>query len=238
MVQTASDTTILTRFKPKSEAEKGNVWLMPFIDATDRSDIRELYGDVGALRFQFFPETITDTKPSEWQSRDIPGLSHPLYHWVSGGGRTISFTAIFARDNDPEEIGDDTLEAVVGGGADKELNYNIEAAIAWLRSFQLPTYTEDMEPLPPPKLLLAFAGMRIGLDGSTKGILCHVGNVDVTYQALFPSGWMRYAEVGLSFTEHIQRDMKVVPFDRRTLIEESQFHKKLPRLASILKRSV
>ena len=29
--------------------------------------------------FQYFPETIQDTKAVNWQSKEIPGLSHPLY---------------------------------------------------------------------------------------------------------------------------------------------------------------
>ena len=228
MVQTADSTTLLSTYQPKDEAEKGVAYLEPFIDVGDNSDLRRLYGDVGAIRFQFWPDSVTDGKDSPWESRSIPGLSHPLYTWVTGGDRTISFTAEFARDNDPAEIGAETVEAIIGGGADKLENYDIEAALAWLHSFQLPTYTDDLEPLPPPKLLLVFSGARLGLDGSSTGILCHLATCDITYQAFFPSGYMRHVQCSLTFIEHIQRNLKVTPFNRRTMLKQTQFNKKLP----------
>lgn len=205
--------------KPKSEAGKGIAYLQPYIDATDNSKIKSLYGKVPAIRFQYWPEQLQDDKSSEWQERQIPGLSHPLYNWVSGGARTLSFTAIFARDNDPDEVDDPT--------ADKVAMYDIEAAVAWLRSFQLPTYTDEGDPLPPPKLLLVFQGMRLGLDGS-RGILCLLTGCPITYQTWFPGGKLRYVEASLTLVEVIQRDLKVLTKSRKYLIEQSRFDKKLP----------
>ena len=210
--------------RPKSEAEKGTAYLQPYIDITDNAKIKKLYGDIPAIRFQFWPDNLQDSKPSEWNERQIPGLSHPLYNWTSGGARTLTFNAIFARDNDPAEVDDDAL---VGGSRDKLEMYDIESAIAWLRSFQLPSYTDEGDPLPPPKLLMVFQGMRLGLDGS-RGILCILTNCDVGTQAWFPSGALRYTEANLTFNETIQRDLKVLTKSRKTLIDQTRFHKKLP----------
>lgn len=205
--------------RPKSEVEKGIAYLQPYIDVTENSKIRKLYGKVPAIRFQYWPENLSDDKSSEWQERQIPGLSHPLYHWVSGGARNLTFTAIFARDNDPDEVDDPT--------SDKLALYDIEAAIAWLRSFQLPSYTDEGDPLPPPKLLLVFQGQRLGLDGS-RGLLCLLTGCSIQTQAWFPGGKLRYVEASLTFVETIQRDLKVLTKSRRTLIEQSKFDKKLP----------
>ena len=62
MVQTADSTTLLSTYQPKDEAEKGVAYLEPFIDVGDNSDLRRLYGDVGAIRFQFWPDSVTDGK--------------------------------------------------------------------------------------------------------------------------------------------------------------------------------
>jgi len=215
------------RFQPKDEAEKGAATLEPYIDVTDSKEIKRLYGDVGPLRFQYWPESVSDSKDSAWEERRIPGLSHPLYHWAQGGARTISFTAAFARDNDPAEMGEEAAQALVGGGADKLLNYDIEAARDWLRSFQLPTYTGDLSPLPPPKLILVLQGMKLGLDGGL-GVLCHLASCDVTYQTWFPSGSLRYMEASVSFVEMIQKDLRVLTKSRLALVRTSRFNKKLP----------
>ncbi len=226
-METATEALGQGKFKPKSESEKGVVTLEPYIDVTERGDIKKLYGSIPQIQFQYWPESLSDSKDSAWEERRIPGLSHPLYHWAQGGARSLSFTAIFARDNDPAEIDEGSFSTLVGGGADHHLNYDIEAAIAWLRSFQLPTYTDDLEPLPPPKLILVFQGMTLGLDGDV-GALCHLASCEVTSQNWFPSGYLRYVECAVSFMEMIQKDMRILTKSRRALVKASQFNKKLP----------
>lgn len=215
------------RLEPKSPSEKGVVTLEPYIDITDDQQIRTIYGKVPPLSFQYWPESLSDTKDSAWEERRIPGLSHPLYHWAQGGPRTLSFTAVFVRDNDPLEIDEGSIDTLVGGGADKHLNYDIEAAIDWLHSFQLPSYTDDLEPLSPPKLLMVFQGMRLGLDGDV-GVMCHLASMDITRQSWFPSGYQRYTEVALSFVEMIQKDLRIFTKSRAVLLQRTQFQKKLP----------
>ena len=49
-----------------------------------------------AIKFQYWPETLQDTRQSEWNPRNIPGGSHPIYQWTHGGERTLTFTSVFA----------------------------------------------------------------------------------------------------------------------------------------------
>ena len=57
-------------------------------------------GELGSLAFQYFPETINDSKRINYTEKDIPGGSLPIYNWVNSGARVISFTAIFTSDVD------------------------------------------------------------------------------------------------------------------------------------------
>src|SRR3989304_465382 len=69
-----------------------------------------------SLRFQYFPETITDNKQVSWQAKPIAGGSLPIYQWTNSGERTISFTATLPTDvhlNNPGEglVSTDEFEA-------------------------------------------------------------------------------------------------------------------------------
>lgn len=48
--------------------------------------------------FLLNPASIEDSKSSNWNEQSIPGQSHPIYQWVSGGARTISFEALVTKD--------------------------------------------------------------------------------------------------------------------------------------------
>ena len=43
--------------------------------------------------FQYYPETISDTKAINYQQKEIFGASLPLYQFIAGGERLISFQA-------------------------------------------------------------------------------------------------------------------------------------------------
>lgn len=140
---------------------------------------------------QYFPATVSDSQATNYQTKVIPGLSHPLYQWTSGGARTISFEAIFSRDRTYTKEERQAIEngiaarqqSLMGGigglvgqaslGIAKNSdprNVDIPSALAWLRSFLLPEYSVDgrgakgstpQRPRPPRKLILGFPGMRI-----------------------------------------------------------------------------
>ena len=75
--------------KPKA----AKIYIVPLdIHSNDKPLIDEIRS------FQYFPESISDTRATNYQTKIIPGLSHPLYQWTSSGAREISFQAVFTRD--------------------------------------------------------------------------------------------------------------------------------------------
>lgn len=162
--------------------------------------------------FQYWPDTITDTKGVEYASKQIPGASHPLKQWVAGGDRDITFTAPFSRDlaKDSSPLQSEDLLA---------RNPDIRTAIAWLRQYLYAAYREaDFRVRPPKKLLLHLPNTAIGLGagaavldvlgagaGSMYDLLpCVMVKCDVTYKAFFPDGTPRLATVDLGFQEIVQ----------------------------------
>jgi hypothetical protein len=141
--------------------------------------------------FQYFPSSLSDSQATNYQTKVIPGLSHPLYQWMSGGARGIAFEAIFTRDRTYSDAEQDSIDfgTSKSGAASAEAasrlyygasnlgiannsdprNVDIPSAVAWLRSFLLPEYSADgvsfpsvpQRPRPPPKLILGMPGMRL-----------------------------------------------------------------------------
>jgi len=126
-----------------------------------------------AIAFQYWPETIQDSRGSEWAPKNIPGGSHPIYQWTHGGERRLSFTAMFTTDTAPEEselgpvsrgVLDERLFPRTGGilepgdlGGEpygREGNplsgielgtrdLDLRAAVSWLRWYTYPYYDEE-----------------------------------------------------------------------------------------------
>lgn len=110
------------------------------------------------LSFQYFPESISDTKGVNQQNKEIPGASLPLYQWVSSGERLISFTASFTADMDI------TTNPDLRQGALRRRNPDIRSALLWLRRFLMPSYSASRT-FPPAKLRLHIPNSGIGLIG-------------------------------------------------------------------------
>jgi len=183
-----------------------------------------------ALRFQYFPETLSDTKAVNWTPREVPGASLPIYSWISSGERTLSFTAVFSSDVDLV-----TVEENKGFGASdittrlkaiqaEDRNVDIRAAVLWLRAFMLPTYgTEGPLGIPaataPPRLLLVLPRSGLGTAGGAYStgntpddVQCIMTQCDVSYEAWFPSGLPRIATVALAFAQVAQNPSGAVLF--------------------------
>lgn len=180
--------------------------------------------------FQYFPESIRDVKQVNYQNRDIPGLSHPLYSWTSGGPREISFTAVFTRDSMPSvnslnlfsnsEYSNDVLQT-----EEDQYNVDICAAVSWLRSFMYPEVSiqeasgsPGARPFPPRKLILGLPGVNISpySSGAVKHeMCCFMRTCDVNYEAFFPNGSPRIAKVTLLFVETMQRASRISLHDAR-----------------------
>lgn len=191
-------------------------------------------GANSAIRFQYWPETLTDSKGSEWNPKPVPGGSHPIYQWSSGGERTFAFVAVFTTDTAP----DSTAMGVVASVADfpgeairspylvqdrQPLNglelgvrdVDIRSAVSWLRWFTYPTYGENAQQraYEPAKALLVMPNTALGHTGIDWVTVIMTG-CDVTYEAWFASGFPRIVEVTLEFKETVQEGESVRFHDR------------------------
>jgi len=198
------------------------------------------------IAFQYWPESIQDSRGSEWSPRNIPGGSHPIYQWTHGGERRVSFTAIFTTDTAPDnyvreaaaniqsDIEGGTLVAgqlqsadpyadqsdrLLGGIQRGTRDLDIRSAIAWLRWFTYPTYSLGSEPraYEPAKSLLVLPGSGIAHNGRDS-ILTVMTQCDVTYEAFFPNGFPRIVEVQLEFAEVVQESTRVRFHDRKDMV--------------------
>lgn len=166
------------------------------------------------LAFQYFPESMTDTKAINYQQKEIPGGSLPLYQWIASGERLISFTAQFTSDvniiDQPE----------IMQGPDKRRNVDVRSALLWLRRHLVPHYGRAASTpgdqvvfsdrtYAPAKIRLHIPNSGIGLLGggrsdasvSKDAITCLMTQCEITYQAWFPNGLPQIAEVQLAFAE-------------------------------------
>ena len=188
--------------------------------------------------FQYFPSTISDSQPPNYQPKIIPGLSHPLYQWTSGGARTISFEAIFSRDRTYTDTEKNNISSVSSAdsepayardlgiaGIDDPRNVDIPSAVAWLRSFLLPDYSADggglsggaaQRPHPPQKIILGMPGVRLnwGVPAlNPDEVYVIMTGCDVAYDGFFQDGTPRMAKVALAFAEIIQVAGEIVVQD-------------------------
>src|ERR1700682_3302501 len=114
--------------------KKGSVMLTEPIEPDDNLG--------GTLAFQYFPDSITDTKAVAYRNRAIPGGSLPIYQWVDSGERIISFTAFFSSDvNVGTDVVASSLKATVLRAIGEDVrNIDIRSAVVWLRRYMYPRY--------------------------------------------------------------------------------------------------
>jgi len=233
----ALPTGIITQLTQNGNHPKLAQAYLKAIDLAEGEREKLPWGDK-PIAFQYWPESLNDSRPSEWNPRSIPGGSHPIYQWTHGGERRLSFTAVFTRDHAPPPkskgsggglLGDlaqglDTLNKDLGGiglggpEPDKMRNIPIEAAISWLRYFTYPYYQQDdLRVFEPPKCILVLEGSKLGHLGEDD-ITCVMTTCDVTYEAWFPSGAARIVEVSLEFAEVVQKEGTVFFHNRADMI--------------------
>lgn len=185
---------------------------------------------VGPLYFQYFPESIQDSKQVNYQRKDIPGASLPIYQWMNSGERSLSFSAVFTSDTDlldtNGQLRTDLVTSQKNSAVDTR-NADCRAAVAWLRRLMLPAYQAKGTALgvpaaiAPPCLLLYMKGSGIGLAGGAWGafsnddyVYCRMSQCDVSYESFFPSGFPRTLVVQLGFFQVAQHD-GIVSFPQR-----------------------
>jgi hypothetical protein len=209
---------------------------------TSRAIIIELGDDdsimeESALDFQYFPDSISDSKSINWAPKEIPGGSLPLYQWVNSGERRISFTSVFTTDVDFSTKGQGgglqaaSLVGRLKSSGSHYRNIDIRAAVYWLRRFLLPRYGDDTAvgvPLTkaPHKLQLHMPNTGIGRAGGAGGgtcrrdwLTCIMTGCDVTWESFFASGFPRVATVSLSFAQVAQYKGQI-SFPSATYLDE------------------
>jgi hypothetical protein len=150
------------------------------------------------LTFQYWPSTLQDDYQVEYAEHQIPGGSHPLYQYVGGRGRTISFQAIFTS-----EINEGRLQQVPNFSflltPSARFTVNVNAALDKLRSWMRPEYTTgDVGRAKAPEILnLVFPGTSLNGGGGTRGdsIAVILRSAPITIEAWFADGQPRIATV-------------------------------------------
>jgi hypothetical protein len=164
--------------------------------------------------FQYFPEKITDSRSAEYASKIVPGGSHPIYTFISGGERSISFEAIFTNDNNP-----------VSTAKEQPYSVNIPQALRWLRTATYPTIKGGISKAPPLVVVYfpnsgisgvedagtGFAaspgfGVSASNLSSTTGskIIGIMSSSNITYEAFHRDGTPRIVTVSIEIKEVVQ----------------------------------
>jgi len=184
------------------------------------------------LYFQYWPSTLSDDYQVNYAEHQIPGGSHPLYQWVGGQGRTISFDAIFTAEindnaNDNPATGFFTQKASkIANSLVPSAVYTVDiaAALDRIRSWMMPNYGQGGAlgaTSPPPILNLVFPGTRLGGGGASASDSIEVilRSAPITYESWYPTGRPRLATVSLTFSEVVQTtgggEVKVIFKSRR-----------------------
>lgn len=195
----------------KVSERKSSAYILPIDPTGEPSTVLK------PLRFQYYPDTIADAKGVNWVTREVPGASLPIYQWISSSERVISFTAVFTSDMDLLAPGSgEKLVTELKNVGQLQRNVDIRSAVAWLRFFMHPSFGNPVDvgvPIAqaPSRLKLIAPGTGIGISGGNARtledkdeMLCIMTQCDVTYEALFPSGYPRVVTVGLAFAQIAQ----------------------------------
>ena len=80
--------------RPVSSVKRGEIYIVRANDdgAPDTK--------TASRKFQYFPQSLSDSKSVTYQEREVPGGSLPIYQYTNSGARTIAFTAFFSTDVD------------------------------------------------------------------------------------------------------------------------------------------
>jgi len=183
--------------------EDGNVIMSPGSLAASPSPMR--------ARLQYFPETISDSRSPEWEPKTIPGGSHPLYNWVAGGERQISFTAYFTQERRINNAFGGQAQGPFGPILPDKWSVDVNAAIAWLRQFTYPTYAADGQATPPPRVrIVAPPNMLLGASNLLSNtIMAIMLSCDIEWMQWWPDGTPKEATASLTFAEIVQTPTSV-----------------------------
>jgi len=156
--------------------------------------------------FQYWPESVSDSHPANYASKEVPGGTLPLHQWTGGGERTISFDAVFTTEIADEEA---VRQANHQGIPSARYSVNVKAAIARLESYKLPKYPRNGQNgrvIPPGRLVLVLPKSNLGRNSNQ--VLVILKEVSWNYESWFPDGTLRVAQASLTFSESAQRSLR------------------------------
>jgi hypothetical protein len=158
--------------------------------------------------FQYFPEKIQDSRGVEYAQKTVPGGSHPIYTFISGGERAISFEAVFTNEN-----------ASMTSLKDNPYSVDIPHALRWCRQATYPIISNGISK-PPPLVVLYLPNSGLSLMSSTAatsdGAVLSSGGLtgsqivgimtssNITYEAFHRDGTPRIAVVQIDIKEVVQ----------------------------------
>jgi len=149
---------------------------------------------------QYWPSDVADSYTPSYHDVTIPGGSHPLYQYVGGTARTISFNAMFTAEVKPQ-LG----QTVDAGDLSARYTVDIVGAVARLQQYLYPLYRSGGQlgvVEAPPRLVLVMPNMNLGRDSDE--VLVLLTQATPTYTHFFPDGTPRAVEMNLEFAESVQ----------------------------------
>jgi hypothetical protein len=184
---------------------EGSIFPAANEDTTTSHSTSAGFSNMPELCFQYWPESLQDDKDIGWEFYKVPGGSHSLARWNSGGERTISFECVFTRDVDYafSVLDIATNNVPEAQYLDPSNNPDLRAVQKWLRWYTYPVYSADGIPKPPPRLHLVFPGTQLSWDGMDD-ILCVMKSCDFEILDWFSSGVPRMMKAKLEFSEVVQ----------------------------------
>jgi hypothetical protein len=147
------------------------------------------------ILFQFFPESITDSRENNVETTTLPGYSLPVPTFAGSSGRTISMSLTFAQER--------------WKGTGKRLTdwdkYNFDVGLA-VQALRMLTYPigifkdaiVDVGITPIP-FALSLPNTMIGIDKDY--VFCFMRSYSVDYMSFFPDGQPRLAKMSLVMDE-------------------------------------
>lgn len=151
-----------------------------------------------------FPDSITDTMTSSFESTNALSRSAPVLSYKNSGPRQVQLTLNLHRDmlydmnlnnyNFKLDIGEDYIDTLINK----------------LQSMALPKYTASSKSVKPPMI-----AVRFGNEIFIKGVVS--GSVSVTYNKPILSDG-KYAQVSVAFTV-----TEVDPYDAKSVATNGSF---------------
>lgn len=149
------------------------------------------------ILFQFFPESITDSRENNVEATTLPGYSLPIPTFSGSSGRSISMVLTFSQER-WQGVG----SRLAPNHWDK-YNFDVGLAVQAIRKLAYPIGLSpnslvDIGITPIP-FALSLPNTRIGIDKDF--IYCYLRSYSVDYMAFFPDGQPRLAKISLSMEE-------------------------------------